>query len=69
MVQRAHAKGMLVIPWTVNDKPTMRALTDAGIDGLITDYPDRLRDVMAERSLKLPKRYFLEPGTSGQAIS
>jgi glycerophosphoryl diester phosphodiesterase len=62
MVERAHAKGMQVIPWTVNDQPTMRALMDGGVDGLITDYPDRLRDVMAERSLKLPKQYTLEPG-------
>jgi glycerophosphoryl diester phosphodiesterase len=60
---------MQVIPWTVNDKPTIRALMDAGIDGLITDYPDRLREVMAERSLKLPKAYSLEPGASAPATS
>jgi glycerophosphoryl diester phosphodiesterase len=64
MVERAHAKGMQVIPWTVNDQPTMRALMDARVDGLITDYPDRLRDVMAERSLKLPKKYSLTPGAN-----
>jgi len=69
MVDRAHAKGMQVIPWTVDDKPTMRALMDAGVDGLITDYPDRLRDVMLERSLKLPKQYTLEPRPSGAATS
>jgi glycerophosphoryl diester phosphodiesterase len=69
VVDRAHAKGMQVIPWTVDDKPTMRALVDAGVDGLITDYPDRLRDVMMERSLKLPKQYTLEPGASGVATS
>jgi glycerophosphoryl diester phosphodiesterase len=45
MVERAHAKGMQVIPWIVNDQPTTRALIDAGGDGLITDYQDRLRDV------------------------
>ncbi|WP_346926390.1 glycerophosphodiester phosphodiesterase family protein [uncultured Arthrobacter sp.] len=55
MVQRAHAAGMQVIPWTVDDKPTMRALIAAGVDGIITDYPDRLREVMAESGLKLPK--------------
>ncbi|MFC9351889.1 glycerophosphodiester phosphodiesterase family protein [Arthrobacter sp. NPDC057013] len=64
MVNRAHAKGMQVIPWTVDDQPTMRALMDARVDGMITDYPDRLRDVMAERSLKLPKQYTVEPGAS-----
>ena len=69
MVDRAHAKGMQVIPWTVNDKPTMRALLDAGVDGLITDFPDRLRDVMTERSLKLPKQYTPTPGTSAPARS
>jgi glycerophosphoryl diester phosphodiesterase len=45
----------------------MRALMDAGVDGLITDFPDRLRDVMAERSLKLPKEYTLTPGVSALA--
>jgi glycerophosphoryl diester phosphodiesterase len=69
MVKRAHAKGMQVIPWTVNDKPTMGALMDTGVDGMITDYPDRLRAVLAERSLKLPKQYTLEPGASGAAAS
>ncbi|MDQ0690926.1 glycerophosphodiester phosphodiesterase family protein [Arthrobacter sp. W4I7] len=69
MVKRAHAKGMQVIPWTVDDKPTMRALMDTGVDGMITDYPDRLRDVLAERSLKLPKQYTLEPEASAWAAS
>ena len=55
MVRRAHAAGMQVIPWTVDDQPTMRALIGAGVDGLITDYPDRLRDVMAESGMKLPR--------------
>ena len=62
MVQRAHAAGMKVIPWTVDDKPTMRALIGAGVDGIITDYPDRLRDVMAESGLKLPRAFGLRPG-------
>ena len=33
----------------------MASLMDAGVDGLITDYPDRLRTVMAQRGLQLPK--------------
>ncbi|WP_294568586.1 glycerophosphodiester phosphodiesterase [uncultured Arthrobacter sp.] len=57
MVQRAHAAGMQVIPWTVNDEATMSSLIDLGIDGLITDYPDRLRGVLAGKSMKLPHQY------------
>lgn len=57
MVQEAHQYGMKVIPWTVDDQPTMQKLIDDGVDGVITDYPDRLRDVMNQNHLKLPKSY------------
>lgn len=57
MVEEAHKYGMKVIPWSVNDAPTMHKLINDGVDGLITDYPDRLRDVMEQHSLKLPKPY------------
>ncbi|QZY29716.1 glycerophosphodiester phosphodiesterase family protein [Nocardioides coralli] len=57
MVRRADRADITVIPWTVNDKPTMASLMDAGVDGLITDYPDRLRELMAERGLELPPAY------------
>jgi hypothetical protein len=46
---------MAVIPWTIDDQATMASLMDAGVDGIITNYPDRLRAVMAERGLKLPR--------------
>jgi glycerophosphoryl diester phosphodiesterase len=57
MVQRAHQAGMDITPWTVDDKATMSSLIDLGVDGLITDYPDRLRAVLAEKSMKLPHQY------------
>ncbi|MEV0645279.1 glycerophosphodiester phosphodiesterase family protein [Phytomonospora sp. NPDC050363] len=57
MVASAHARGIKVIPWTVDDEPTMRKLIEDGVDGIITDYPDRLRSVMAEYGFKLPKKY------------
>lgn len=57
MVQDAHAAGMRVIVWTVNDVATMRSLIDIGVDGIITDYPDRLRALMADNGFKLPKAY------------
>ncbi len=55
LVADAHRARMDVIPWTVDDPATMHSLIDAGVDGLITDYPDRLRTVMAQREFKLPK--------------
>ncbi|MFV2173074.1 glycerophosphodiester phosphodiesterase family protein [Actinomadura sp. LOL_016] len=57
MVDRAHRLGIKVVPWTVNDAATMNKLIGDGVDGLITDRPDRLRAVMADRGLRLPKRY------------
>lgn len=53
-VGEARALGLAVIPWTVNDPLTMERLIDWGVDGIITDYPDRLRAVMAGRGLALP---------------
>ena len=50
----AHALGLKVLPWTVNDRSEMRKLIDLGVDGIITDYPDRLREVMAEKGMALP---------------
>lgn len=57
MVKSAHKAGMKVIPWTVDDPPTMQALIDDGVDGIITDYPDRLRSVVQENGFRLPKAY------------
>jgi glycerophosphoryl diester phosphodiesterase len=54
---RAHALGLKVIPWTINDADAMRAQIEAGADGIITDYPTRLRTVMAELGMPLPPAY------------
>jgi glycerophosphoryl diester phosphodiesterase len=50
----AHALGLKVLPWTVNERGDMRSLIDLGVDGIITDYPDRLRELMAEKKMALP---------------
>ncbi|MGH3357589.1 MAG: glycerophosphodiester phosphodiesterase family protein [Nocardioidaceae bacterium] len=57
MVDDAHAAGMQVIPWTVNDRDTMEHFMRMGVDGLITDRPDVLRELMAHRGLDLPAQY------------
>jgi len=57
LVQEAQALGLQVIPWTINSPPDMERLIDWGVDGLITDYPDRLRAVLAARRLPLPPAF------------
>lgn len=47
----AHAAGKHVHVWTVNDEPGMQRLLDHGVDGLITDRADLLRDVMSRRGI------------------
>lgn len=60
-VDRAHSLGLAVVPWTINDAATMNAQIDAGADGIITDYPTLLRQVMADRGMTLPPPY-RQPG-------
>lgn len=53
LVKEAKAVGLTVLPWTVNDPAEMSRLIDMGVDGLITDYPDRAHQVLPQRGLKL----------------
>lgn len=56
VLKRARALGLRVIPWTVNEPADMERLINWGVDGLITDHPDRLRTVMQQRGMALPQR-------------
>lgn len=60
-IREAHALGLKVLPWTVNEPAEMERLMDLGVDGIITDYPDRLRAVMAAHGLPLPGATPVEP--------
>jgi len=53
-VKEAKSLGLKIIVWTVNERADMERALDIGVDGIITDYPDRLREVMAARGLPLP---------------
>lgn len=47
MVRRAHEAGLGVVPWTVNTRREMRRLLGLGVDGIMTDWPDRLIETIA----------------------
>jgi len=57
LLTSAHRHHELVVPYTVDDVRTMLALIDLGVDGLISDFPDRLRDVLNSLGFTLPRRY------------
>ena len=58
---RAHALGLEVVVWTVNEPPEMRRLIELGVDGIISDFPDRLRTVASEMEIVLPARTPVAP--------
>ena len=50
VVQKAHTMGMKVIPWTVNETSAMQKMIEMGVDGMITDYPNRIpEEVRSEK--------------------
>jgi glycerophosphoryl diester phosphodiesterase len=49
LLDRARAAGLRVVVWTVNEPATMQWLLDSGVDGIITDRPDLLREVLIAR--------------------
>lgn len=53
-VREAQQAGLKVVVWAVNEARDIRRMIDLGVDGIISDYPDRLRRIAAERGLPLP---------------
>jgi glycerophosphoryl diester phosphodiesterase len=64
LIREAHAKNIPVHVWTVDEEADMRRLLDWGVDGIITDRPDRLARVLHERSGRP-----LPPGPGGAGAS
>ena len=54
LVAEAHALGLAIVPWTVNDPKHMEQAIALGVDGLITDYPDRLRSLLQSKGIAVP---------------
>jgi glycerophosphoryl diester phosphodiesterase len=49
MLTEAHALGIVVIPWTVNEPAMMTKLIDMGVDGIISDRPDVVQIELKKR--------------------
>lgn len=54
-VEEAHALGLRVVPWTINETADMERLLDWKVDGIITDRPDRLRAVLQAKGIAVPR--------------
>ncbi len=54
-VGEAHALGLTVLAWTVNDPAQIARIMDLGVDGIVSDRPDRVREEMRRRGLPLPE--------------
>lgn len=53
-VAEAHALGLRVVPWTVNEESDMQRMLELGVDGMTSDRPDLLRAFLGRRGLSLP---------------
>ncbi|MEZ4918308.1 MAG: glycerophosphodiester phosphodiesterase family protein [Saprospiraceae bacterium] len=51
-IKKCHSKGMKVIPWTVNEVADMQKMIGMGVDGIITDYPNRIAEALAGMEAK-----------------
>lgn len=60
-VREAHALGLQVLAWTVNEPAQISAVMDLGVDGIISDRPDRVRAEMQRRGMPLPAPTPVQP--------
>lgn len=56
-IAEAHALGLRVVPWTVNATADMERLLESGIDGMTTDRPDVLRELLESKGLPVPPAF------------
>ncbi|PDT87017.1 glycerophosphodiester phosphodiesterase [Bradyrhizobium sp. Y36] len=54
LVSEAHELGLRVVVWTVNKRDDMARMIEFGVDGIISDRPDLLREVAGEKGIALP---------------
>ncbi|MCK1358403.1 glycerophosphodiester phosphodiesterase [Bradyrhizobium sp. 199] len=61
LVSEAHGVGLRVVVWTVNKREDMARMIELGVDGIISDRPDLLRQVAGEKGIALPAGTLVEP--------
>ena len=49
IINEYHSKDFLIIPWTVNEEQDMFKMLRWNVDGIITDYPDRLLEIRSNK--------------------
>lgn len=54
VVSEAHTLGLRIVVWTVNKREDMARMIELGVDGIISDRPDLLRQVAGEKGIALP---------------
>ena len=72
LIDEAHALGMKVVPWTVNSPKDMEMLLAMGVDGMISDQPWVLRDVLIKKGIAVPAPTLAPKGmkySTGTAIN
>jgi glycerophosphoryl diester phosphodiesterase len=60
-IKQAQALGLQVLAWTVNESADIARMLDLGVDGIVSDRPDRVRDAMRRRGLSLPAATPVQP--------
>jgi len=61
LIAESHALGLAVVVWTVNKPADMTRMIEMDVDGIISDHPDILRQVAAEKGIALPKGFPVKP--------
>jgi glycerophosphoryl diester phosphodiesterase len=61
LVAESHGLGLKVVVWTVNKEDDIIRLIDMGVDGLISDRPDVLREVAGKKGIALPRGFPVTP--------
>jgi glycerophosphoryl diester phosphodiesterase len=61
LIAESHALGLKVVVWTVNQPADMARLIETGVDGIISDRPDLLREAAGEKGIPLPAAFPVRP--------